>query len=221
MTLPTSKQDIKVDQKLASQEGSPNYVPEVELRDEQQMHSRWLPVLGAFFLFIVSWFVVCFTISRTFCLSNRLLRNFPNTYGPLQVYLKTTLLPTYSESKLAWIGSTQAFLLQGFGLVGGPLVDRGHSRILLPLGSILCVLGLMMLSLSRKYYQAFLSLGVCYGLGSGMLYTPVIPIIGALFEPAERPKAYGAIVSGISVGGIIFPVLFERLLVRIGFAWTW
>lgn len=93
----------------------------------------------------------------------------------------------------------QSFLLIIVGIIAGPLFDMGYLMHLMYLGGALTTLGLFMLSLSKEYYQVMLSQGVCYGLGSGLMYIPAIALISIQFIK-RRPFALGVASLGTSVG---------------------
>lgn len=86
-------------------------------------------------------------------------------------------------------------------------------------GAFLAVFGFMMLSLSHQYYAIFLSQGVCMGLGFGLLYIPGIALISRSFVH-KRAVALGFATSGAPAGGIIYTVMFDRLISKLSFAWT-
>ncbi|GKZ36373.1 hypothetical protein AbraIFM66950_007408 [Aspergillus brasiliensis] len=162
--------------------------------------AAWLQVAGAFFLFFNSWGII-------------------NTFGVYQSYYETSLLKDYSPSSIAWIGTVQSFLLLSLGIFVGPIFDRGHIKFLIIAGTFLIVFGLMMTSLSKKYYQFFLAHGVAVGMGSGFLFVPSVAIPVTYFT-SRRAVATGTAASGGSVGAVIFPIVFHRLIDRVGFGWT-
>lgn len=68
-------------------------------------------------------------------------------------------------------------------------------------GSIMQVFGMMMLSLSKLYYQLFITQAVCIGLGAGMTFTPSVAAAAAcLTDPVVRAKAMGLMACGSSIG---------------------
>ena len=160
----------------------------------------WLQVVCSFFLFFNSWGIV-------------------NSFGVFQTYYTTSLLSNESASSISWIGSIQAFLLLAIGVVTGPLFDAGYFYHLIWGGSALTTLGVMMTSLSTKYWQVMLAQGICLGLGSGALFMPSIAII-PLYFTKRRALAMGIAASGSSLGGIIYPIVFFQLQPRIGFPWA-
>lgn len=160
----------------------------------------WLQVLGGFFLMFNSWGVI-------------------NTFGSYQTYYETDLLTSSSPSSISWIGSIQAFLLLFVGALTGPIYDAGYFRELLIAGAIMLVLGQMMLSLCHAYWQIILAQAFCIGIGTGCFFVPSMAILSTYFS-TRIGTAIGIAASGSSIGGVIYPIVFHRLLPRIGFAWT-
>lgn len=90
-------------------------------------------------------------------------RGFTLSFGAFQAYYSGNILSDMSASSISWIGTIQAWLLIVVGVLSGPLFDRGFFRSMLCVGNCLVVFGIMMLSLSTKYWQIFLSQGICMG----------------------------------------------------------
>lgn len=105
------------------------------------------------------------------------------------------------------------------GALSGPIYDRGHLRILLVCGSFLIVFGFMMLSLCHAFWQCLLAQGFCIGIGGGLLFVPAVAILPTYFR-AKVGLAIGLAASGSSMGGIIYPIMFYRLLDEIHFGWS-
>lgn len=160
----------------------------------------WLQVVGSFVLILCTW-------------------GLTNSFGAYQTYYETGELLSQSSSNISWVGSIQAYILMFVGVLTGPLFDKGHFRALLLAGSFLVVFGIMMNSLSTKYYQVMLSQGVCMGIGMGFLWVPSLGICVSYFQK-YRSIAITLAASGGSVGGVIFPIIIRRLIPKIGFAWT-
>lgn len=86
-------------------------------------------------------------------------------------------------------------------------------------GSLLHVFGLMMTSISTEYYQVLLSQGVCSAMGLCAIFQPSMSSIPSWFNK-KRGAAYGIIASGSSAGGVIFPIMVDRLITHVGFGWA-
>lgn len=105
------------------------------------------------------------------------------------------------------------------GAFTGPVFDRGMLRTLLALGTFGIVFGHMMLSLCDTYWQCLLTQGFVIGLGGGCLFVPAVAIMPTYFN-TRLGLALGLAASGSSMGGIVYPIVFYRLIDQIGFAWT-
>lgn len=159
----------------------------------------------------------------------------------LQYYEQTTL-SNVAETTISWIGTLSGFLVFFVGIFSGPTYNTVLARWLFGFGSALIVLGLMMTSLAREYYQIMLAHCVCIGIGAGTLWIPSITLIATRFEADQRAFAIGITMSGSSigewyssrehrrsikrnntndeVGGIVYPMMFKTLETSIGFSWS-
>ncbi|SMR54570.1 unnamed protein product [Zymoseptoria tritici ST99CH_1E4] len=162
--------------------------------------TAWLQVLGGFFLFFNTWGLI-------------------NAFGTFQTYYKTSLLPTTSNSTIAWIGTLTSFLLCASPILLGPIFDTGSPRLLVLSGSISVVIGIMMTSLCTHYYQLMLAQGICCGLGGGCLFITATSILPSYFT-TKRALVMGIAASGASCGGIIYPLIFTYTQPTLGFPWA-
>ncbi|KAJ5778373.1 MFS general substrate transporter [Penicillium odoratum] len=142
-----------------------------------------------------------------------------NSLGVFQNYYEKELLHAYSASTIAWIASTQIFMMYGGGIVLGKVFDHYGPRWLLLVGGFAHVFGLMMTSISKEYYQIFLSQAVCSALGASAIYYASLGSLASWFR-RKSATAFGLAASGASIGGVIFPVMVDCLISRIGFGWT-
>ena len=142
--------------------------------------AAWVGVFAGFLLFFTTW-------------------GFSTAYGAFQHFYQTDLLRDSSPSQLSWIGTVNAFFLISTGVIAGPLFDRGFLIHLMVAGCFLTTLGLMMLSLSQKYYQVLLSQGFCCGIGSGLIYVPALSLVLTSFT-SRKGIALGLVTCGASIG---------------------
>ncbi|EED22205.1 monocarboxylate permease, putative [Talaromyces stipitatus ATCC 10500] len=142
---------------------------------------------------------------------------FINSFGFFQAYYEVTM--RVSGSRISWVASIQAFLLSFIGSFSGRLMDAGYYRYCLIGGFILQIIGIFMVSLCKQYWQVFLAQGLCCGIGDGLLFCPTTALIATYFVK-RRAIALGLSLSGSSTGGLIFPIMVQQLLPKIGFAWT-
>ncbi|KAL1752605.1 major facilitator superfamily domain-containing protein [Schizophyllum commune] len=142
-----------------------------------------------------------------------------SAFGTFQAWYMDDQLHHLPSSTIAWIGSAQLFLFFASGACIGHLCDAYGPSWLLLSGGLLATLSILMTSLSAEFYQFLLSQGVLFGLGAGLLFYPAMTSASSCFT-TYRATALGIVATGSSVGGVIFPIMLERLFSRIGFAWT-
>ncbi len=139
-----------------------------------------------------------------------------NSYGIFEEYYATSL--GLGPSTLSWAGSVQVFLLLFVGAFSGRLYDAGYFRPLIIAGSLFQVLGAFTASTATDYWRLFLAQGVCSGLGAGLAYTPVMANVATYFS-RYRSLAIAVNTCGSALGGIVYPIVAQRLLPTLGFPW--
>ncbi|RMZ75716.1 hypothetical protein DV738_g5336, partial [Chaetothyriales sp. CBS 135597] len=147
------------------------------------------------------------------------LRAWLVVFGVFQAYYETHQLREYSSQEVAWIPSLESFMLFMGGLWVGRVYDNYGPRYLLLFGTFFHVFGLMMASISTKYWHFILSQGLCSALGASMVFYPAMSAVVTWFFK-KRAFALGLVASGSGLGGVIFPIMVQRLIPEVGFGWT-
>ncbi|KAJ1332951.1 MFS transporter MCT family solute carrier family 16 (monocarboxylic acid transporters) member 10 [Microdochium nivale] len=147
---------------------------------------------------------------------------YMTSFGLFQTYYTDTLLPGTAASSISWIGSLQIFLAFAIGSVSGRALDAGYLRQCVIVGSALQVLAIMTASMSQTYWQLLLTQGLCKGIGDGLIFCPTVANVPTYFSPngGWRALAMGIAAIGTSTGGIVFPLIAQRLMPSIGYGWT-
>ncbi|KPM44878.1 hypothetical protein AK830_g1573 [Neonectria ditissima] len=139
------------------------------------------------------------------------------SFGIFQPHYETSMgLP---PSTVSWVGSVQICLIFLVGTFSGRAFDAGHYRLALVAGLTLQVLGIFMTSIATAYWQLLLAQGLCQGLGSGIVFAPTVANVSTYFT-SKRTLAISSAACGGTTGGIVFPLIAQQLLPRIGFQWT-
>ena len=149
------------------------------------------------------------------------LNNFGlvNSFGAYQTFYEQNFLSNHDPSSIAWIGTLQAALALIIGALSGPLFDKGYLKIVILIAGITSVFAQMMLSLATEYWQIMLVQGVLIGLCCGLLYIPSLAMIPLYFRK-RRGLALGLGAGGGSVGGVLYPIIFRKLVNEVGFDWA-
>lgn len=144
---------------------------------------------------------------------------FTNSFGVFQTHYLANQLSDYDGATIAWIGSVQTFLLFFPSFFVGRLTDAGYVRPMMIFGTVIQVFALMMTSISKEYYQFFLSQGVAFGLGLCPLFLPAVTVVPHWFK-RRRALALGIGAAGSSIGGVIYPITLNKLIPMVGFGWA-
>jgi hypothetical protein len=127
-----------------------------------------------------------------------------NCIGVFQTYYQENFLSTYTPSQVAWISSSETFMMFVGAPVFGKIYDNFGCRGLLAFGTFFHVFGLMMLSLSTQYYQVILAQSFCSALGaSALFFAATNPVATWFFK--RRAFAFGIMASGSSLAGVVLP----------------
>ncbi|KAJ7881820.1 major facilitator superfamily domain-containing protein [Mycena olivaceomarginata] len=161
----------------------------------------WLIVLGAFF-----------STFSTF--------GYVNSWGQVfQTYYQLTLLKDSSSSAISWIGSVQIALTFGVAVWMGRLFDNGWFALPAACASVALVALTVLTGQCTEFWQFLLCQGFAIGIASGVIFGPTLAIVSHWFK-RRRSTALGIVAAGSSVGGLIIPILVQRLIPQIGFPWT-
>lgn len=101
----------------------------------------------------------------------------------------------------------------------GFVFDKFGPKWLLVSGTIIYVFGIMMVSLGSEYYHFFLSQSIVCPIGASAVTSASMSCLVTWFH-RRRATAFGIMMSGSSVGGIILPIMIPKLIDRVGFPWA-
>lgn len=141
-----------------------------------------------------------------------------SAYGVYQAhYLKQ--FPSTSQSVLTMIGSLQPFMIYMSGAPAVALIRKWGAKAVVALSGVILVLSLMLIPLCNSVWQLFFAQGVLFGFGSGLGVFVSYSVPQQWFK-RKRAMAVGLAASGSSVGGLLWPVVFELLNDGLGFSWA-
>ncbi|KAK1593465.1 major facilitator superfamily transporter [Colletotrichum navitas] len=142
-----------------------------------------------------------------------------NCVGVFQAYYMQGPLREYPPSTVAWITSTQVWTQTFMGVVFGRLYDSYGPKYLMYGGTVVYVFGLMMTSLSTQYYQFILAQSIVSSVGSSACFNAAMASVTSWFF-RRRAAAFGIMVSGSSVGGVVLPIMMSKMIAQVGFPWA-
>ena len=141
-----------------------------------------------------------------------------NTFGVYQDYYLQQY-PSANPSIVSLIGSLQPSIIYFAALPVPALFNHIGVNWSVFLGSIIMIFSLMMLSLTNSLWQVYLCQGILWPMGAGIAFFTAISIPTEWFK-RRRALALGITASGSSLGGVIWPIAFQRLVAEVGFPWA-
>ncbi|KAG8409706.1 hypothetical protein J3458_018790 [Metarhizium acridum] len=160
-----------------------------------------------------AWLVVLGGWCAAFCTFGLL-----NCSGVFVEYYASGPLMNHDAAAISWITAAQAFLMISASTVCGQVFDNYGPRWLLGPGAVVLLLGLVTMSFCTEYHEFFLAQSVAAGLGSSAVFSASTSCVVSWFS-RRRSTAYGVTAAGGSVGGVVLPVMMDRLIRRFGFPW--
>ncbi|KAL3457650.1 monocarboxylate transporter [Aspergillus heterothallicus] len=137
----------------------------------------------------------------------------------LAYYLDNGSFDGASRLDYAFVGSlslTATFLVSP---IATSITHRFGIRKTMFLGTILETASLLCASAASQIWHLFLTQGVLFGFGMGMLFIPVASVVPQWFT-TKRSLAAGISVSGAGIGGLVYSLVTEVAIRNLGLFWT-
>ncbi|KAJ3502276.1 hypothetical protein NLJ89_g8964 [Agrocybe chaxingu] len=141
-----------------------------------------------------------------------------NAFGTFQAWYATHQLQHLPPSTISWIGSLQLWIFFFSGACIGRMFDAYGPTGLMTVGTLCYLASIMFTSVCKEYYQYILAQGVLFGLGVGLLFYPSLASVSTHFSK-YCATALGIAAAGSSLGGVVYPIMLQRLFETVGFGW--
>ncbi|KFZ17107.1 hypothetical protein V501_01898 [Pseudogymnoascus sp. VKM F-4519 (FW-2642)] len=143
-----------------------------------------------------------------------------SSYGIfLSYYLSHDVFPGSTPLHYAFIGGLSIAMSQTIAPLATYLINRRGIYVTLWLGVILQTAALLGASWSVQIWQLFLSQGVCFGLGMGLIFNATVGLIPQWFD-RKRSFANSIGTAGSGMGGLIYSLATQAMIRSIGLEWA-
>ncbi|KAF2845334.1 MFS general substrate transporter [Plenodomus tracheiphilus IPT5] len=170
-----------------------------EVKEREGGGAAWFTVLGSILVYYASFGVM-------------------NSFGFFQNYYKDEYLKDTPSSQIALIGTMQMALMNSLAAVSGALCDQYGVKYLYVGSGAGTTMALIVLSFLQpgQFWAVFMTQGLLMGLTIALGVQPALTVVGQHFKERQA-LAMGLVTTGSALGGIGFPLMFERMLPSIGF----
>lgn len=161
--------------------------------------------LQAWLVVFASWFLMAMTFGVI------------NTFGVYETYY-VSIYQNLSTSRLSVIGAIAPTIICLSSVPAIMVMQLLSARITAFIGSLIIVVSFMLLSLINASWQIYLTQGVLFGIGAGLVYVLNAQVIFQWFQK-KKSLAFGIASSGSCIGGIYWPIAARKLIQKINFGW--
>ncbi|CEL04958.1 hypothetical protein ASPCAL06081 [Aspergillus calidoustus] len=137
----------------------------------------------------------------------------------LAYYLDNGSFKGASRLDYAFVGSLSLTATFMVSPIATAITHRFGIRKTMFIGTILETASLLCASAASQIWHLFLTQGVLFGLGMGMLFIPVASVVPQWFT-TKRSLAAGISVSGAGIGGLVYSLATEAAIRNLGLVWT-
>lgn len=145
---------------------------------------------------------------------------FNSAYGVfLAYYLSHETFPGASRLEYAFVGSlslTTMFIVSPIATMATlkyGIRKTMFAGVIFETASFICA------SFASQIWHLFITQGIMFGLGMGLLFIPVASVVPQWFT-SKRSLASGVSLSGAGLGGLVYSLVAEAMIRNIGLSWA-
>ncbi|OBT84632.1 hypothetical protein VE02_05476 [Pseudogymnoascus sp. 03VT05] len=143
-----------------------------------------------------------------------------SSYGVfLSYYLQHGFFPGASPLEYAFVGGLSIAMSQVVSPLATYLIRRWGIYIPLLSGIVLQTSALLGASFATSIWHLFLSQGVCFGLGMGLIFNATVGLIPQWFDK-RRSFANSIGTAGSGMGGLIYSLATQAMIESLGLGWA-
>jgi MFS family permease len=154
------------------------------------------------------------------CIINAHTWGMSSSYGVfLAYYIENNTFKGATTLQYAFIGSLNMGCAMGISPFATIAVKKFGTRQVMLLGVVIETGSWIAASFASKVWHIFLTQGVLFGLGIGVMFTATVGIIPQWFT-THRSLANGIAAAGSGLGGLIYSFAVGAMIQNLGLAWA-
>ncbi|KAK7626340.1 major facilitator superfamily domain-containing protein [Phyllosticta citricarpa] len=135
-------------------------------------------------------------------------------------FLTTNTFPGATRLDFAFVAGLSLSMAQLISPIATISTRKFGTRVTLLIGVFFETLALIGASFATQTWHLFLSQGVCFGWGMGLLFTGSVGVIPQWFT-TRRSFANGIATSGTGIGGLTYSLATGAIIQNIGVGWAY
>ncbi len=137
----------------------------------------------------------------------------------LAYYLDNDIFPGATSLQYAFVGSLSIAILMLTSPIATIAVREIGIRPTMFCGVVLETISLLCASAATQIWHLFLTQGVVFGMGLGLLFIPTAAVVPQWFT-TKRSLASGVSLSGAGMGGLVYSLAASAMIRDLGLHWT-
>lgn len=137
----------------------------------------------------------------------------------LAYYLKNDAFPGSSPLEFAFVGGLSISMAMLISPVATTLVRIRGTRVTILLGVLFETASFIGASFASKIWHLFLSQGVCFGFGMGLIFVASVSVPPQWFT-TKRSLANATSAAGSGLGGLIYSLATNTAIKSVGLPWA-
>lgn len=137
----------------------------------------------------------------------------------LAYYLDNDIFPGATSLQYAFVGSLSISILMLTSPVATIAVREIGIRPTMFCGVVLETISLLCASAATQIWHLFLTQGIVFGMGLGLLFIPTAAVVPQWFT-TKRSLASGVSLSGAGMGGLVYSLAASAMIHDLGLTWT-
>ncbi|GAA94245.1 uncharacterized protein L969DRAFT_16467 [Mixia osmundae IAM 14324] len=153
-------------------------------------------------------------------LTNSVTWGLNSTFGVYNsFYIANNYFSGGTDLRYAMIGGLSVSAALVMAPISNYLAKRIHFKAPIVLGIILTVLGQAFAGISRNIGELFVTQGLMFGVGIGLIFIPLLPIVSQFFLK-RRALALGISAAGSGAGGLVLSNTTRLAIDNISIKWA-
>lgn len=142
-----------------------------------------------------------------------------NSMGAIESYVSVNQLKNLKQTDVSWVFSLHFGVMYFGGVFFGELFDRFGAKKPLIVSTLCITAGLILTAQSTTLVHFILSFSILTAIGTSIAMAPLIGSLSHWFLKKRGTACSIGTIGGL-IGGTVFPIMLQKLYVKVGYPWA-